>query len=242
MPAGTTVAVIGGGHAVGVPGGHRRLARAILDAGGAVVSEHAPDVEPTHGTFPRRNRIISGLADASIVVEAPARSGALLTASWALEQGRHCFLVPGPLDATRVRRLPRVPARVPGRRPDRRRDPAAHRGPRVRGASARDGRSAPADGLVGASLQDLGRTGAAGGAGAAGRRGDGRRTRRRRPTCRSRPCSPPWPCWRVAASSPVSTVAIVRRVRCWRTGHPEAALRSHPGPPRLPASDGRVLP
>ena len=96
---GTTVAVIGGGHAVGIPGGHRRLARALVDAGGAVVSELAPDVQPTHGTFPRRNRIISGLTDATVVVEAPARSGALVTASWALDQGRECFLVPGPLDA-----------------------------------------------------------------------------------------------------------------------------------------------
>jgi DNA processing protein len=96
---GVTVAVIGGGHAVGVPAGHDRLERSILDAGGAVVSELAPDVVPTLGTFPRRNRIISGLADATVVVEAPARSGALITASWALEQGRDCFLVPGPMDA-----------------------------------------------------------------------------------------------------------------------------------------------
>ena len=93
------MAVIGGGHAVAVPAGHRGLARAILDRGGAIVSELGPDVEPTTGTFPRRNRLISGLADATIVVEAPARSGALMTASWALEQGRECFLVPGPVDS-----------------------------------------------------------------------------------------------------------------------------------------------
>jgi len=96
---GTTVAVIGGGHAVGAPGGHKRLADAIAGAGGAVISEHPPDVEPTQGTFPRRNRIISGLSEATVVVEAPARSGALITASWALEQGRECFIVPGPLGA-----------------------------------------------------------------------------------------------------------------------------------------------
>ena len=96
---GTTVAVIGGGHAVLSPPSHARLAEAIVASGGAVVSEHAPDVVPTHGTFPRRNRIISGLSDATVVVEAPARSGALITASWALEQGRECFLVPGPLDS-----------------------------------------------------------------------------------------------------------------------------------------------
>jgi DNA processing protein len=95
---GRTVAVIGGGHGQVYPRAHGRLARAIVDAGGAVVSELAPDYEPTKGTFPRRNRVISGLADATVIIEAPARSGALVTASWALEQGRECFLVPGRLD------------------------------------------------------------------------------------------------------------------------------------------------
>ena len=152
---GTTVAVIGGGHAVAVPGGHRRLARAILDAGGAIVSELAPDVEPTRGTFPRRNRIISGLADATVVVEAPARSGALVTASWALEQGRPCFLVPGPIDfhasagclaflrefhgeARLVAGIPQLIADL--------------------GYAERAGHVGPA-GLAGAALQELGRTG-----------------------------------------------------------------------------------
>jgi DNA processing protein len=96
---GTTIAVIGSGHAVLHPRAHSRLAAAIVAAGGAVVSELAPDVEPSVGTFPRRNRIISGLAEATVVVEAPARSGALITASWALEQGRGCYLVPGPIGA-----------------------------------------------------------------------------------------------------------------------------------------------
>jgi DNA processing protein len=95
---GRTVAVIGGGHGQVYPRAHARLAREIVDAGGAVVSELAPDFEPTKGTFPRRNRVISGLADATVVVEAPAKSGALVTASWALEQGRECFLVPGRVD------------------------------------------------------------------------------------------------------------------------------------------------
>jgi DNA processing protein len=96
---GTTVAVIGSGHAVLHPRAHSRLAASIVAAGGAIVSELGPDIRPSNGTFPRRNRIISGLADAIVVVEAPARSGALITASWALEQGRECFLVPGALDA-----------------------------------------------------------------------------------------------------------------------------------------------
>ena len=96
---GTTVAVIGSGHAVLHPRAHSRLAASIVSGGGAVVSELGPDIAPSKGTFPRRNRIVSGLADATVVVEAPARSGALITASWALEQGRECFFVPGAVDA-----------------------------------------------------------------------------------------------------------------------------------------------
>jgi len=95
---GTTVAVLGSGHGRLFPRAHQRLAEGIVDGGGAVVSEFFPDVGPTKGTFPRRNRLISGLADATVVVEAPVRSGALITASWALEQGRECFLAPGPVD------------------------------------------------------------------------------------------------------------------------------------------------
>jgi DNA processing protein len=94
-----TVAFIGGGHARLFPRAHDRLADAIVEGGGAVVSEYAPSVAPTRGTFPQRNRLISGSADAVVVVEAGARSGALVTASWALEQGRECFLVPGSIDA-----------------------------------------------------------------------------------------------------------------------------------------------
>jgi len=94
-----TVAFIGGGHARLFPKAHDRLADAIVDGGGAVASEYAPMVEPSRGTFPQRNRLISGASQAVIVVEAGARSGALVTASWALEQGRDCFLVPGSIDA-----------------------------------------------------------------------------------------------------------------------------------------------
>ncbi len=93
-----TVAVIGGGHERLYPASHRGLAEAIVATDGAVVSEFAPDTTPTRGTFPRRNRIISGLSDATVVVEAGARSGALTTAAWALEQGRGLYIVPGRLD------------------------------------------------------------------------------------------------------------------------------------------------
>ena len=93
-----TVAVIGGGHERLYPASHRGLADADRRGGGAVVSEFAPETVPQPGTFPRRNRIISGLADATVVVEAGARSGALTTAAWALEQGRGLYIVPGRLD------------------------------------------------------------------------------------------------------------------------------------------------
>ena len=92
---GRTIAVIGGGLAHAGPRAHRQLLQQILEAGGAVVGEHPPDSVPTRGTFPRRNRIISGLAVATLVIEAPERSGALITARHALEQGRPVFAAPG---------------------------------------------------------------------------------------------------------------------------------------------------
>jgi DNA processing protein len=97
-PPAPTVAVLGGGHQRLFPSAHRPLARRILSTGGAIVSEFGPDTRPTRGTFPRRNRIVSGLAEATVVVEARPGSGALITAAWALQQGRGCFLVPGRID------------------------------------------------------------------------------------------------------------------------------------------------
>jgi DNA processing protein len=98
---GVTVAVLGSGHGRLYPRAHANLARSILNHGGAIVSELVPDASPTPGTFPRRNRLISGLSDATIVVEAAEKSGALITAGWALEQGRECFIVPGPIGEPR---------------------------------------------------------------------------------------------------------------------------------------------
>jgi DNA processing protein len=99
LAGGCTVAVLGSGHDRLFPAAHGRLAARIVESGGALVSELPPEAIPTRGTFPRRNRVISGLADATVVVEAAARSGALITAAWALEQGRECFAVPGSIDA-----------------------------------------------------------------------------------------------------------------------------------------------
>lgn len=93
---GATIGVLPGGHGRLFPAAHRRLAEAMVAGGGALVSEFPPDVDARPGLFARRNRLISGLADAVVVVEAPRGSGALLTASYALEQGRECFVVAGP--------------------------------------------------------------------------------------------------------------------------------------------------
>jgi len=92
--AGDTVAVLGCGIDRDYPAAHRELARHVA-ASGLVVSEYAPGVEPAPWRFPARNRIVAGLCAASIVVEARERSGALITADFALEEGREVFAVPG---------------------------------------------------------------------------------------------------------------------------------------------------
>ncbi|MEA1833845.1 DNA-processing protein DprA [Methylobacterium durans] len=94
-----TVAVLAGGQDRIYPAHHAGLVDEILGAGGAVVAEMPMGWEPRGRDFPRRNRIISGLALGSVVVEAARRSGSLITARFALEQGREVFAVPGsPLD------------------------------------------------------------------------------------------------------------------------------------------------
>jgi DNA processing protein len=91
---GPTVAVLGCGIDRDYPRSHAGLAGRIAEDG-LVVSEYAPGVEPAPWRFPARNRIIAGLALAAVVVEARERSGALITADFALELGRDVFAVPG---------------------------------------------------------------------------------------------------------------------------------------------------
>jgi len=91
---GTTVAVLGCGIDRDYPAAHADLARRIAETG-LIVSEYAPGVEPAPWRFPARNRIVAGLAGATVVVEARERSGALITADLALEEGREVFAVPG---------------------------------------------------------------------------------------------------------------------------------------------------
>ena len=91
---GATVAVLGCGIDRDYPAAHAELARRIAERG-LIVSEYPPGVEPAPWRFPARNRIIAGLAAATIVVEARRRSGALITADLALEEGREVFAVPG---------------------------------------------------------------------------------------------------------------------------------------------------
>ena len=91
---GVTVAVLGCGIDRDYPAAHTELARRICERG-LVVSEYEPGVEPAPWRFPARNRIIAGLTAATVIVEARERSGALITADFALEDGREVFAVPG---------------------------------------------------------------------------------------------------------------------------------------------------
>ena len=95
---GTTIAVLANGLNAIYPAQNTTLAKNILSGGGAIVSEYPQGTPAYPNQFLERNRIVSGLCVATIVVEAPERSGTIATARFALEQGREVFVIPGPAD------------------------------------------------------------------------------------------------------------------------------------------------
>ena len=93
-----TYAVLGSGVDVCYPAANRKLYSQILENGGGIISEFPPGMPPKAGHFPARNRIISALADVVLIVEARERSGSLITAGFALDQGKAVYALPGQVD------------------------------------------------------------------------------------------------------------------------------------------------
>lgn len=96
---GKTIAVLGCGIDVVYPKENEELYKEIINNGGLIVTEFSPGTKPLKENFPIRNRIVSGLSNAVIVVEAKRRSGTMITVDYALEQNKEVFVVPGNIDS-----------------------------------------------------------------------------------------------------------------------------------------------
>lgn len=95
---GATVVVLGSGLLRPYPHAHKKLFERVIESGGTVMSCFSQETDPAPGNFPARNRIIAGLSSGCLVVQAASKSGALITARFALDYGREVCAVPGPID------------------------------------------------------------------------------------------------------------------------------------------------
>ena len=100
---GRTIAFLANGLSTIYPPEHSKLANEIVDAGGVLATEFRMEVAPVAGHFPRRNRLIAAMSLGSVIIEAAARSGALITARFAGEMGKEVFAVPGAIDSSNSR-------------------------------------------------------------------------------------------------------------------------------------------
>ncbi len=98
LGGGKTIAVLACGLDSIYPAQNENLAKRIIETGGAIISEYSAGTEAFKNQFLERNRIVSGLSAATVIIEAPEQSGALVTARLAAEQGREVFVVPGPMN------------------------------------------------------------------------------------------------------------------------------------------------
>lgn len=100
MNNGKTIAVLAHGLDMIYPTQNTDLANRIIESGGAIISEYPVGIKPKRENFPERNRLISGLSNGVVVIEAKERSGALITVERALEQGKDIFAIPGNINST----------------------------------------------------------------------------------------------------------------------------------------------